>query len=133
MKTQTYHRIEEANKRVKELDALLFTNKEMRGLSKVEKDFIIENDYHVKLIQSNVIGTNGTLYMFIAKNLLGKKQLYAITKYQSINPNGKDIAGCESGNNYDVWLLFDARYGRFSKFYYERRFCTIPNRRLIFA
>lgn len=127
----TKGRFQRAMDVVNELSTLKFTEKDIRGLSKCEKQFIIENDYNVVLNQENTIGTNGTLYMFIERNRLGKKQLYAITKKQSVRPNSHDIS--QSAYNYECWLLFDAERLEFSKYNYERRFCKVPNVRLIFA
>lgn len=123
---ETIGRIERAMTIIKQLETLKFSEKEIIGLSKSEKHFIAENDYNVVLKQNDDV-----LYMFIAKNELGEKQLYAITKKQSIYPNAHDI--CQSAYNYECWLLFDAKKEEFSKFYYERRFRTIPNIILIFA
>ena len=131
MKTIKLGRIERAINVIKELETLKFTEKDIRGLTKVEKQFLIENNYNVVLNQKGTIGTNGILYMFIAKNKLGKKQLYAITKKQSISPNAHDIS--QSAYNHECWLLFDVASCEFSKYSYERRFCQTPNVRLIFA
>lgn len=125
------NRMLKAQNRIKELDSVVFFKKDLRGLSSIEKQFIVENDYKIVFKQTNTIGTNGNVYLFIAKNKIGKKQLYAITKKQSISPNGHDIS--QSAFNYECWLLLDAQLWCFSKFNYERRFCTTPNTRMIFA
>lgn len=91
-------RFECATARKEELSNLLFTEKEMRGLMQVEKDFIRGNGYQVSLNQNGDI-----FYLFIALNKLGNKQLYAISKKQSISPNNRDIN--ESTLNYCCWLL----------------------------
>lgn len=108
-----------------ELSNSLFTEKNLRGLLPVEKDFIRENGYHVELNQGGE-----TFYMFIASTQLGKKQLYAISKKQSISPNGHDIN--ESIFNYCCWLLFNAKKNTFSRFSFEFRF-SVPPVKFIFA
>jgi hypothetical protein len=122
---KTKGRFECAIARKEELNNQLFTEKQMRGLSRVEKDFIRDNGYHVALNQNGDI-----FYLFISTNNLGKKQLYAISKKQSLCPNGHDIN--YSTLNYCCWLLFNAKKRTFSKFAYEFRF-AIPNVKFIFA
>ena len=106
---KTKGRFEVATSRKIELSDKLFTEKEMRGLLRVEKDFIRENEYHVSLNQNDEI-----FYLFP----LGKKQLYAISKKQSINPNGHFI---------QLLLL-----AFISKMSFEFR-CSVPNVTMIFA
>lgn len=111
-------RILRAVNKAKRIEAMKFTEKELRGLTNAEKDFVRDNEYSVCLNQCG-----HKFYMFVAKQLNGKKALYAITKRQSINPNGHDIS--REAYNYECWLLFDRKKGGFSKFYYERRFCKV--------
>lgn len=107
----------------KVLENAVFTEKDLRGLSKVEKDFIREN---------NMKKTYKDFYMFIEKNLsTGKKQLYAFHKLQSLFPNGNDI--CSDFINVECWLIFDSTAAKsfykdfFSKLRFERRFCQTPS------
>ena len=124
-------RILKALERIRQLDDAVFLQKDIRGLSKPEKHFLEENGFKVKLVQKGFTRScTGTYYMFIARNMSsGKKQLYAIKKRQSINPNEKK----DGVFNYEKWLVFDARHGEFCDLNYERRFCTIPPIKLIFA
>ena len=117
-------RILKASNKAKKIEAMKFTEKELRGLTKAEKDFVKENDYKVCLNQDGI-----KLYMFVAKQLNGRKALYDITKKQSINPNGHDISN--EAYNYECWLLFDKKRNGFSKLYYERRFCKVGKSEII--
>jgi len=107
----------------KELENAVFTEKDLRGLSKNEKDFIRENDMKK---------TYKDFYMFIEKNLsTGKEQLYAYHKLQSLFPNGHDISS--EFNNVDCWLIFNATAKNsyykdfFDKNHFEKRFCQTPS------
>lgn len=117
-------RILRAANKAKRIEAMKFTEKELRGLTNAEKDFVRDNGYSVCLNQNGI-----KLYMFVAKQLNGRKALYAITKKQSINPNGHDISN--EAHNYECWLLFDKKRNGFSKFYYERRFCKVGKSEII--
>lgn len=126
------NRIIRAQQTINALEERKFSEREMRGLSKAEKQFIADNGYHVRLVQNNTyFGLyNGVYYMFIARNLsTGKKQLYAITKHQSILPNEKT----DGIFNYEKWLVLNTKEVCFKPLYYERRFCTMPNVTLVFA
>ena len=124
-------RILKACKRAKEIESRFFTEKEMRGLTNDEKEFIRDNDYNVCV--SACIDAFGDkkqkLYMFIARQRNGRKALYAITKWQSVYPGGKDFAPCVY--NYQCWMTFSKKENGFSKFYYEFRFSTMDNSELI--
>lgn len=74
-----------------------FTEKEMRGLTEQEKEFIRENDY-----KKYWDGDETRFYMWIQKNPLGKKQLFAFAKWQIIDPNG---AGLYGKLNYRYWHI----------------------------
>lgn len=119
-----------AQEKIRELSLLKFTDKQLRGLSKYEKQFIIENNYHVQIEQVDFLKRKQTMYMFIANDSLGRKRLYAITKKQSIQPNETKMFN--GYFNYECWLVFEKDKG-FSKFNFERRFCKTPNVRLIFV
>ena len=104
-------RILRAVQRAKQIEARKFTEKDLRGLTKAEKEFIRDNDYKgVTTLLMN--GRAHLLYMFIAKQRNGRKTLYAITKWQSIRPNGRDFS--PAGLNYWYWLTFDAKHTGFS-------------------
>lgn len=113
-------RILRAAQRAKQIETRVFTEKDMRGLTKAEKEFIRDNDYK-GVISQFMNGRAQLLYMFIAKQRNGRKALYAITKRQSIRPNGRDF--CPAGLNYWYWLTFDAKHTGFSSSFYECRFC----------
>lgn len=123
-------RILSAIKRKKEIESTLFSEKELRGLSKVEKEYIRENEYKCYV---DIAWPRGTVrcYMFIERDLIGRKRLYAITKKQSIRPNGRDISA--NAHNYECWLLFTPSITPFSIYFYERRFCRVPEIRMIFV
>ena len=119
-------RILKAQIRLNELSNKKFSEKDLRGLSKIEKEFIIENNFNVRV---------GNFFMFIDRNNIDKKQLYALSKKQLINPNGK-----ENGIfNYEKWLTFNCKnwdiFGSekvFNNLYFERRFCKVPKISFIF-
>lgn len=117
------NRILKLQNRKKEMENAVFTEKDLRGLSKAEKDFIRENDMKK---------TYSMFYMFIEKNLsTGKKQLYAYHKLQSLFPNGHDISN--EFQNVDCWLTFNASAKNswfkefFDTYHFERRFCQTPS------
>ena len=103
----------------KRIEKRVFTEKDIKGLSKCEKEFLIEN---------GMKATCGDFYMFIEKNKsTGRKQLYAYHKEQSLFPN--DYKG--NRFNYECWLTFDRVRCTFSKLEYEVRFCQSPHERVI--
>lgn len=121
-------RILRAAQRAKQIEDRKFTEKDLRGLTKAEKEFVRENDY--KGVTTSVMnGRKQLLYMFVAKQRNGRKALYAITKRQSIRPNGKDF--CSAGLNYWYWLTFDAKHAGFSSSFYECRFCNTEVEKVI--
>lgn len=123
-------RILRAIKKAKRIEAMKFTEKDLRGLSKYEKEFIQNHDYNVCInCRITVSGDPVKLYLFISKQMNGRKALYAYTKKQSINPNGHDIS--MEAYNYECWLMFDRITNGFSKFSYERRFCKMGNSEII--
>lgn len=121
-------RITRAIAQIKRIESYTFTEKELRGLTAQEKEFIRDLDY-----RSYVDIKNVRYYMFIARDLHGKKHLYAYNKRQVMEPNGHDIS--ESAYNYECWLTFSAGAyvgaPEFSRYYYERRFCTSPTRTIL--
>ena len=118
------NRILRAQELLKSMSEQKFTEKDLRGLSKIEKDFIRENGYNVELKQSGNLRSNtGIYYLFIMRNrTTGRKQLYALKKRQIVRPNEK-VNGIF---NYEKWLVYIARYGYFNDFEFERRFCEVP-------
>ena len=124
------NRILVACQKAKRIEAMKFSEKELRGLSKSEKEFIRCNNYNVCInCRITVSGDPVKLYLFIAKQMNGRKALYAYTKKQSINPNGNDIS--RESSNYECWLMFDRAKNGFSKFNYECRFCEMGNSEII--
>lgn len=113
------NRILDACQKAKEIESRLFTEKDLRGLTINEKEYIRENGYRVL----SALPNGEKIYLFVARQENGRKALYAITKMQSINPNGHQIS--KDAYNYECWLAFLKRYSGFSKLYYERRFCTV--------
>ena len=120
-------RILKAMQVIKDLDNAYYSEKNLRGLSPLEKEFIRDNNYKLHLIQSD----KKEFYMFIGCDLLGKKRLYALSKKQSMFPNGKDISS--EAYNYECWLLFNPINWGFSTYFYERRFCKTPPIKMIYA
>ena len=101
-------------------------------MSKIEKEFVEENNFNVALKQRRYANEccTGIYYMFISRNKSnGKKQLYAIKKRQLIMPNEKK----DGIFNYEKWLVFDCRRREFCDLNFERRFCEVPPIKLIFA
>ena len=118
-------RILRACEKAKEIESRLFTEKDLRGLTINEKEYIRKNGYRVL----SALPNGEKIYLFVARQVNGRKALYAITKKQSINPNGHQIS--KDAFNYECWLVFDReRYG-FSKFNYERRFGRMGNSEII--
>lgn len=118
-------RIIKAMDNLKSIEAYQFTEKDLRGLTPVEKDYIRNNGYgsHVD-IRPFRDGKPVRYYMFIARDLHGKKHLYALSKSQVLAINGHDI--CPNAYNYECWLIFNN--GGFDRYHYERRFCETPTR-----
>lgn len=117
------NRIVNIQKAKKEFEQSVFSEKDLRGLSKYEKQFIRDNKMG-KCFKC--------FYLFIAKNQsTGKKQLYAYHKLQVFFPNWRDFSA--EHYNYQIWFTFDRKYytGRtsyepFSKWNYEFRFMGNP-------
>lgn len=122
-------RILRACEKAKEIENRLFTEKDIRGLASCEKEYIRENGYRVL----SELPNGEKIYLFVARQVNGRKALYAITKKQSISPDGHQIS--KDAYNYECWLTFLKRNSGFSKFFYERRFSTIKENEsvLIFA
>lgn len=118
------NRILRAQELLKSMSEQKFTEKDLRGLSTIEKEAIRENGYHVELKQRGSLKSNtGTYYLFIQRNrTTGRKQLYALKKRQIVRPNEK-VGGIF---NYEKWLVYIARYGYFNDYEFERRFCSVP-------
>ena len=119
-----------AQEKIKEMNSLKFTDKDLRGLSKAEKDFIIENNYKISVKQYDLSGNSIKMYLHIKRNNLGKKELFAYTKTQALRPNDRDIS--KSHLNHEILLKFHAResfYHKFNTFEFERGFAN--NQKLI--
>lgn len=69
------NRILKAIKVKEEIEASLFTETDLRGLSKSEKEYIRENGYKCYVDISGFKGCVIRYYMFINRNLLGKTTL----------------------------------------------------------
>ena len=119
-------RITRACKRIKALEATNYDERDLRGLSRQEKDFIRENDYKCFYDCHDVMGRKHRYYIFISRDLTtGKNRLYAYEKKQYLDLNGHDISS--DAYNYECWLTVDLRkgYGDISRLRYERRFCNL--------
>lgn len=118
-----------AQQKIKNFETQVFTEKDLRGLTKKEKEFLIKNDMKVQFDQPRGYKGFTTIYLFINRNAQGKKQLYGCSKKQSINPNGHDIA--PNHFNYACFLILNN--GKFDKYNYEFRFNGRMNLNWIFA
>lgn len=122
-------RILRACKKAKEIESRLFTEKDLRGLTNCEKEYIRDNKYRIL----STLPNGEKIYLFVARQENGRKALYAITKRQSIRPSEHQIS--KDAYNYECWLIFLKKYQGFSRFYFERRFSTVKENQevLIFA
>lgn len=131
-------------KRIKAYESVLFEEKDLRGLSTNEKNFIRENGYKNYYEQTEfdyTLNKNVTTryYIFIKHSLTtNKPTLYAYHKMQWIDLGNRlfNIMGKgQKGWNYEYWLVFNNnnynRDGRaFSKYNAEYRFgsmCSCVN------
>lgn len=120
-----------------------FTEKDLRGLSKIEKQFIIDNNYYRVYRRCGMVWDKyaqcGEYYiLFIGRDSLKRKRLYAYSNIQAMFPNGKDIM--QNAYNYECWLTLNAKYytdedpiyrvsdvyEAFSKFGFEYHFSDMP-------
>lgn len=76
----------------------------MRGLSNSEKELIRTNNYK-RFFNQTLDGHMAKLVLFIEKDRLGKKRLYAMSKWQIICPNRQDVAYMQGALNHEIWLL----------------------------
>ena len=119
-------RIIRACKRIKALEATEYSEYDLRGLSRKEKEFMSENGMKCWYDFRDVMGRKHRYYIFISRDLTtGRKRLYAYEKKQYIQLNGHDISS--DAYNYECWLTIDLRkdYGEISRLRYERRFCNL--------
>lgn len=105
-------------KSLRAVEKFKYNEDDLRGLSACEKDFMRENG--MKIYWDG----DTRYYIFIARNLAtGKKQLYAYTKKQMIDPNSDSYG---NGYSYEMWHTFRRLYG-FDCLHYERRaWKTLP-------
>lgn len=111
--------------RAKKFEQSLFTEKDLRGLSKPEKEFIRENNYHVYYQQKDTTYKHfDKIILFVARDkTTNKKRLYGLTKWQLINPNLCDTAWGQKSWNYQYWLVpVLSKALPFSPYSYEFRF-----------
>ena len=112
-----------AQKRLRAVEAVLYTDNDLRGLSATEKRFIRENGMKCYIDVLEYYGTT-RYYLFVARDFTtGKRRLYAYSKRQWLNPNGHDVSA--SAYNYECYLLVAPMKDKpVSRFDYERRFCS---------
>lgn len=116
-------RIYRAAQRIKTFEGTPYTEYDLRGLSKAEKEFMRENDMKSYYDCRDVLGKMHRYYIFInTDKTTGKKRIYAYDKMQWLKPNGKDIGDYW---NYAYWLTIDTKRGEISKYNYEYRFSNI--------
>lgn len=121
------NRILNAQKRLRALEAEVFTEKDLRGLSKIEKEFVRENGYKkIYDVQSAYRFETGRFFLFINRNRLGKMQLYALRKDMLLRT-------CRANKNYptcwncEVWLEFHWSWPHFNTFDVEIHKTDTPN------
>nr|DAI13930.1 MAG TPA: hypothetical protein [Caudoviricetes sp.] len=84
----------------------IFTEKELRGLSTSEKEFVRENSMSRVFRQEVQFRHFNKIYLFIAVDrTTGRKHLYGQTKWQVLCPNRKDTCYMQGAFNYNCWLL----------------------------
>lgn len=116
-------RIYRAQTRLKIFESTPFNEYDLRGLSKAEKEFIRENEMKSYYDCCDLHGKMNRYYIFInTDKTTGKRHIYAYSKKQWLNPNGKDIGDYW---NYAYWLTIDTKRGEISKYNYEYRFSNI--------
>lgn len=135
-------RVQVIANRIKAYEDVCYEEKDLRGLSKAEKEFIRENDYRNYYDQREQDFKNGgykvvRYYIFIKRNIsTDKPQIYAYRKEQWIDLNAQHfkIIGPDTRHNYAYWLLFDKngyenRGKAFSRYNYEYRlhFASVVN------
>lgn len=107
-----------AQNRIRAFESVTYSEYDLRGLSKAEKEFMRENE-----MKSYFDYEGSRYYIFIRNNkTTGKKQLYAYEKKQWMNLNGRDF---KTDWNYAFWLTIDTKHNRISRFNYEYRFNEI--------
>ena len=121
------NKVLKAQSKIKEFRNTKFDYKELRGLTKIEKEFIINNGNKITFIQHTLTGKKIELFLLIKRNLLGKKELYAITKNQCLRPNEQDLQ--KGILNHEILLKFDPKYNGFITSQFERSYGN--NSRLI--
>lgn len=115
-----------AFKRLKALEAIKYTDHDLRGLSAREKSFMRDNSYNTYY---DCCGKR--YYLFISRNrTTGKKQLYAYEKKQYLRPNRHDIIKSNYYHNYQCWLTVntdpDYTGPRINKYCFEFRMNILP-------
>lgn len=92
--------------RIKKFVETPFTEKELRGLSQAEKDFIRENNYMRLYRQKSDFKHMDKILLFIAVDrTTGRKHLYGQAKWQVVSPNTKDTCYMQGALNHACWLL----------------------------
>lgn len=129
--------------RIKAYEGVCYEEKDLRGLSKAEKEFIRENDYRNYYDQREEDYKNGgykvvRYYIFINRNIsTGRPQIYAYCKLQWLDLGTEHfkVIGSDTRWNYQYWLLFDKngyenRGKAFCRYEYEYRhtgFASVVN------
>ncbi len=112
-------RFARATKLLRAYESMPFNEYDLRGLSKMEKEFIRDNG--MKTYFDDVLYKR-RFYLFINRDrTTGKRHLYAYDKKQWLNPAGKGYIG-ESWNC-DYWLIVDTDRHCISPLLYEHRPC----------
>ncbi len=116
----TYHgRFLKAQNRIRIFESVSYSEYDLRGLSKNEKEFMRDNDMRSYYDCRDYSGKMRRYYLFVKKNkTTGKKQLYAYEKTQWMRPDGQELGSW----NYQYWLVVntcDTCGPRITKFNYE--------------
>ena len=110
------NRILRAYQKLKAMDEEKFTEYDLRGLSKAEKEFIRDNGYSKTYsVKSSLLSGSGKFYLFVHRNRCGRMQLYAQRKDMVVRPNGINACFPTRWNN-EVWLQFNWRWPHFNMY-----------------
>lgn len=102
------------------MEAVKYEERDLRGLSQKEKEFIRANDYRM-FVDCEY---KHRYYIFIARDLTtGRRRIYGLSKYQLIDPNGQYFPLTTARYNYSVWLTLntDPNSYPFNRYVYEVR------------
>lgn len=104
-----------------------FTEKDLRGLSAKEKEFIRDHAYfRVITIDSVYSWIRGRYILYIDRNKNGRRQIYAMRKDQLIQSAKASTFFPRNGNT-EVWLTFNWEWPHFNMYEAEIRISKTLN------